>query len=729
MPFRKKDLYLISIPETAKDKIRKLQEPSTVKELQKVLGFLNFFRLFDPEMSANAAELLKCVKGKYLKKLGDFTVYFEKLKTTTLEGMILAAPTYAKGNYFVVQTDASKNALGGLLMEFDAMKKETKTIDVAHRKLLDAETRYPIRDLEMLALVYSLSKFRSWILGSPIVVKTDHQSLSFILKDNREPELDRMIRYLEKLSDYDLRIDYIKGSENDVADVLSRQLQTIELTHEVDMERLKEEQSKEYTVIIENLTASNEIMKETSSFKLIDGLLWHVSPINDRLVLTESIAKEVAQRVHNSFHFGIVKTFHEVQERYFIKNLMLLVLKTVRCCDRCQRQKHLARSLEDPLLFLVAPKTTFDHIGMDMITGLPTSHECNAILTVVDCLSRYIIPIPCSKKVTTRHVANLLVKHVFTQYGIPSKIVSDRDIRWNNSIFNTIKKMYGFKLSLSSSNHPATNGLTEAGNKKVIAVLKTFCHQNGVKWAPYLPIAQYAINTSYHSVIKMSPFEALLGKRPVKLFATNPLELEDSLFSVEEWGEKIRMIQDQVKATLDIHHEQMNHRFREKPDAQFQRGDFVLVHRDAYMSTKAYRKLMDIYHGPFKVVEVLNPSAYVIDLPLMSKKERTINIQWLRPYLMDEKVFKDIPTTIEQLAARVDEISAIVGYDAENKTFDLTLAHTRPGQTFEIAVDDITRIVPRALQDTLYKNVSAFLGNRYTGLDKIQPDEREDVVR
>ena len=89
-------------------------------------------------------------------------------------------------------------------------------------KLSAAETRYDIRDKEMLAVVRACKKFRHWLVGRPVKVFTDHESLSMLLKGSDVMPSDRVARQVEFLAGFDLEISYLKGDKNVVADALSR---------------------------------------------------------------------------------------------------------------------------------------------------------------------------------------------------------------------------------------------------------------------------------------------------------------------------------------------------------------------------------------------------------------------------------------------------------------------------------------------------------------------------
>ena len=98
--------------------------------------------------------------------------------------------------------------------------KKPTTICYASKRLADAELNYTTTEKELLAVIFALKKFRPYILGSEIIVYTDHAALKYLL--SKKEAKPRMIRWVLLLQEFDLEIKNKKGSESSVADHLSR---------------------------------------------------------------------------------------------------------------------------------------------------------------------------------------------------------------------------------------------------------------------------------------------------------------------------------------------------------------------------------------------------------------------------------------------------------------------------------------------------------------------------
>ncbi|KAL2251547.1 UNVERIFIED_CONTAM: Transposon Tf2-11 polyprotein [Sesamum indicum] len=125
---------------------------------------------------------------------------------------VLALPDMLKP--FMVETDASNFALGGVLMQ------DGHPVAFESRKFKDAERRYSVHEKELLAVVHCVRLWWHYLLGSPFVVRTDNTAVSHFMS---QPKLtSRQERWQELLSEFQFVLEYRAGSSNHAADALSR---------------------------------------------------------------------------------------------------------------------------------------------------------------------------------------------------------------------------------------------------------------------------------------------------------------------------------------------------------------------------------------------------------------------------------------------------------------------------------------------------------------------------
>jgi transposase InsO family protein len=157
------------------------------------------------------------------------------------------------------------------------------------------------------------------------------------------------------------------------------------------------------------------------------------------------------------------------------------------------------------------------HISLDFVEGLPKSEGKDVILVVVDRFTKYAHFIPLSHPYTVKQVADLFQENIARLHGQPSVIVSDRDRVFTRGLWQDLFKAMGVKLHLSSAYHPQTDGQTERVNQCLEGYLRCMAFDNPKKWMSWLSSAEWWYNTSYHTSLKMSPFQALYGFPPPQI--------------------------------------------------------------------------------------------------------------------------------------------------------------------------------------------------------------------
>jgi len=151
---------------------------------------------------------------------------------------------------------------------------------------------------------------------------------------------------------------------------------------------------------------------------------------------------------------------------------------------------------------------------MDLITGLPKSQGHDAILTIVDhgC-SRVAIFLPCSTTITGAGIAQLYLENLYHWFGLPQKIISDRDPRFTSHFAKELTKGLAINQNLSMAFHPQTDGLSEWTNQWVEQYLHLIA-ANQNEWSKWLPMATTVHNNSQNSTTGFAPNELLIGWEP-----------------------------------------------------------------------------------------------------------------------------------------------------------------------------------------------------------------------
>ena len=203
------------------DTVRDWPVPTTIRELRAFIGLAGYYRRFVKGFSGIAlplTELTRNVTHQRLQWGSRQQLAFIELKRALQSTPVLALPDPVLP--FVVNCDASGYAVGAVLQQDRG--SGLQPIAFLSKKLTGAESRYPVHEQELLAIITALTTWRHYLSGTstPVRVRTDHKSL---IHFQTQPMLSgRQTRWLETLADYDYTIEYVKGEENEVADALSR---------------------------------------------------------------------------------------------------------------------------------------------------------------------------------------------------------------------------------------------------------------------------------------------------------------------------------------------------------------------------------------------------------------------------------------------------------------------------------------------------------------------------
>ena len=200
----------------------------------------------------------------------------------------------------------------------------------------------------------------------------------------------------------------------------------------------------------------------------------------------------------------------------------------VKGCAECQCHKVNNRPTKAPLqpIYPKAEAMPFKTVTIDFITKLPLSQGYDSILTITnhDCTKTAIF-IPCVEEVNMEGTAALCLQHMFTHFGLPNKIISNRDPWFMSKFTGELCKLVGIKQNILMAYHPRTDGQSEHTNQWLETFLRFVTDYKQGDWAWWLPIAQFAHNNWPSDTMRKSPFFLLMVYNPHADWkhATSPL--------------------------------------------------------------------------------------------------------------------------------------------------------------------------------------------------------------
>ncbi|KAJ6798227.1 uncharacterized protein M6B38_214075 [Iris pallida] len=523
----------ISVDPKKVEAVKSWPTPKSVAEIRSFLGLAGYYRRFVENFSRIAEPLTRLTrKEEKFNWTEKCQAAFDELKKRLITAPILALPSGSGG--YEIYSDASGKGLGCVLMQHG------RVIAYASRQLKTHERNYPTHDLELAAVVFALKLWRHYLYGERIKIYTDHKSLKYVFT---QKEINmRQRRWLELLKDFNMELTYHPGKANKVADALSRRPEAffmntpkeiledlrkmgIEVIRPLTegmwqnlqiqsslIDRIKEAQQNDSK--LQKIWKQTEEGLQTGIRKHPDGSL----RFGDRLCVPRGdLRTEVMSEAHNSqysIHPGSTKMYKDLRQTFWWHGMKREVARFVSRYLVCQQVKAEHQRTAGLLQPLPIPEWKWEHLTMDFVTGLPrTQRGNNAIWVIVDRLTKSARFLPFRVGQSTEVLAEMYIRQIVSQHGVPVSIVSDRDTRFTSHFWKSLQESLGTKLKFSSAFHPQTDGQSERTIQTLEDMLRACTLDFGGAWDDHLHLVEFSYNNSYHDSIKMAPFEALYGRK------------------------------------------------------------------------------------------------------------------------------------------------------------------------------------------------------------------------
>ena len=207
----------LEVDQAKVDVIKTLRPPTTVKGIRSFLGHAGFYRRFIKDFSKISRPLCRLLE-KDTKFDFDKSCRsaFDDFKSRLVTSPIML--THDWNNAFEIMCDASDYAMGAVLGQ--RIEKISKAIYYARKTFNEAPENYSTKKNKMLSMVFACEKFRPYILGSHVIIHTDHAVIRYLME--KKEAKTRLIRWVLLLHKFDLEIKDKKCSDNMIENHLSR---------------------------------------------------------------------------------------------------------------------------------------------------------------------------------------------------------------------------------------------------------------------------------------------------------------------------------------------------------------------------------------------------------------------------------------------------------------------------------------------------------------------------
>jgi hypothetical protein len=641
------------------------ESPKSVKDVQIFLGFANFYRRFILGYSKIVAPLTALTKkGIKFQWTSESEAAFQNLKRSFTSAPILKH--FDPEGEIVVETDASDYVSAGVLSQYDD-QGILHPVAFFSKKHSPAECNYEIYDKELLAIIRCFEEWRPHLESAKDAIKvlSDHKNLEYFMSTkllNR-----RQARWSEFLSRFNFKITYRPGKAGGKPDALTRR--STDLPQEGDERLLNQAQTvlkrENLSLLANTLTDSlDEMFKQAYTQdpfpnKILELLasganysreisLAECENLNERLIFRKTLFVPAYDplrlellRLHHEIpaagHPGRAKTFELLSRDYYWSGMRKDVEKYIRNCHTCQRAKTPRHSPFGTLKPLPVPYQNWKEVSMDFVTGLPESNGFNAILVVVDRLSKMRHLIPCRDSTTSKDLAQIYLEKIWVHHGNPDSITSDRGPQFTSEFWRSLCELQGINLRLSTAFHPQTDGQTERLNGVMEQYLRCFVSYQQDDWVKWLPLAEVSANDHVSETTGYSPFQANYGFCPRFRPSPLPTTLTPQNADSASFVSAMQKIQDHLRAEMRLAQDiQETHANRHRiPAPRFNVGDEVWLSSRNIKTSRPCVKLDFKRLGKFKIVDAIGSHAYRLDLPPTMKIHPVFHVSLLEKAASD----------------------------------------------------------------------------------------------
>ena len=520
--------------------------PQNVEDVQRLNGFVTYLSKFMPKLADVMEPIRRLTRNDTEWQWSEEQVSaFQKVKTLATEAPILRY--YDPTCQLEVECDASQKGLGAALMQ------SGQPIAYISRALTPTEQRYAQIEKECLAIVYALERFHQYTFGRNVLMYSDHKPLESILRKPLASAPRRLQGMMMRLQKYDVTVNYERGKNMFLADLLSRaylpkkpesedrEFEFVNMASCVPISDPRLEEIRQETRADETMQVLTQVIlqgwpddkssvptlalpffSQRDELTVQNGLIFR----GERVVVPKKLRETMKQKIHSS-HMGTEACLRRARECIFWPGMSAEMKQLVESCETC-RQYDRAQPKET-LKSTPVPKRPWERIATDLF-----SYKGKDFLITVDYYSNFW-EIDQLASTSAPTVITKLKNH-FARYGCPDTVVSDNGPQFTSQEFAHFSKTWQFKHRTISPGNSKANGKVEAAVKTAKQLLRK---------SSDIHLALLDHRNTPSQGTSTSPAQRLMSRRTKTLLPTTEALLKPQVPDVDEQRQLLR--QQQLK--------------------------------------------------------------------------------------------------------------------------------------------------------------------------------------
>lgn len=613
------------------DTISCYPEPKTIKEVRQFLGLTSYFRRFIPLYAKIALPLNRLLRKdvEFVWEKAEVDAFVKLKEYLTTEPVLDLYDPVANHE---VHTDACSLGIAGVLMQIKG-DNSPKAVSYFSRATTAQEQKYHSYELEALAVVESLERFRYYLLGKGFRVITDCNSL----KQTHEKRaiVPRIARWWLRIQEFDFNLDFRPGTQMNHVDAISRAT-TIEEdgVEEVgekimvigvsssDWVALLQLQDLKLNEIKEELecTTTNSKTKKNyeNQYEVKGGRLYKKTSAGLKFVVPYGMRWQIIKFAHNDIgHPGEDRTLEAVRKIYWFPRMRSVVKKYINSCMECLHNKSYKDENRREMFVREIQPIPFHTVHLDHLGPYTKSTKGKThLIGMIDAFSKFII-VKAVRNTRTQYVIQM-IDEVSQFFGLPSQIISDRGSAFTSTVFQEFCHENSIVHIQTAVRTPRGNGQIERYFRTIKAAIASMTErQDGRDWDRSLYAIQWGLNSLPHRITKNSPQKLLLGYEPKSILRNQLTAALHEDQSDDEESIPLSELRQKVGSEMNEIRKKSASKFNSNrilPD-KYDVGDFVLI-RCEHKSTGQPQKHLPRYKGPYVVERVLGKDRYeIVDPP------------------------------------------------------------------------------------------------------------------
>lgn len=531
-----------------------------------------------------------------------------------------------------VHTDASSKGIAGILLQKQS-DNVLKPVAYFSRKTSKEESLYHSFELETLAVVESLRRFRVYLAGIHFHVVTDCVAVrqTFEKKDL----LPRVARWWLSIQEYDMDITHKPGVCHKHVDALSRTPVEVCVLDLLDWVVCLQTQDCSIRLIRQKLENNEADPDIKNNYTLLDGKVYRNLGNGElRIVVPKAARWNVMRKYHDDIgHPGLKRCDALIKQECWFPKMTRCIRKYVNSCLDClfkRGQYGKSEGQLHPIEKVAEPMHTLhiDHLGPFCKSGNGMSY----LFVIVDSFTKFIWAKPT--KTTKSAEAEQKLEELFSSFGYPKRLVSDSGAAFTSKRFKQFCNQSQIKHVINSVASPRSNGQVERFNRTLLEAINKST-QDEKDWDKCINKVVWGINNTVNSTTGFTAYKLMFNGQRTLLQGMSENNYDDE--------QTISQNKERAAQNISKTSEAMKKRFdgKRKSPTIYKVGDLVLWKGAQSKNKEAVRKLKEVYSGPYRISKVLGNDRYIITsikgLKGYKKYQATVASDSLRKFIQQEE--------------------------------------------------------------------------------------------